>query len=206
MPRTAKDYLTKKRELVNTAEKLFMEKGYNETTIEDLLDASSLSKGGFYHYFSSKEEVLEESIKILMESLLEQVLPIVEDDSLTAMQKLRMFFQKKNEYKEPKNEMARYISKLLQSDFAVYKYYLVLAQSYLEPFAKIIEQGSKEGSFSVTYPRETADILVRAVTSFPQSALMGDYLQDEEMLSKYAFSVNEVIAKVLGIEPKEFIS
>lgn len=206
MPRTAKDFLSKKRELVTTAEKLFMEKGYNETTIDDLLDASSLSKGGFYHYFSSKEEVLEESIKVLMESLLEQILPIVEDDSLNAMQKLRMFFQKKNEYKEPKNEVARYISKLLQSDFAVYKYYLVLAQSYVEPLAKIIEQGSKEGIFSVTYPWETADILVRAVTSFPQSALMSEYLQDEERLSRYSFSMNEVIAKVLGIEPKELIS
>jgi AcrR family transcriptional regulator len=206
MPRNANGYLSKKRELVTTAEKLFIEKGYKETTIDDLLDASSLSKGGFYHYFSSKEEVLEESIKVLMESLLEQILPIVEDDSLTAMQKLRMFFQKKNEYKEPKNEVARYISKLLQSDFAIYKYYLVLAQSYVEPLAKIIEQGAKEGTFSVTYPWETADILVRAVTSFPQSALMGEYLQDEERLSRYSFSVNEVIAKVLGIEPKELTS
>ena len=46
--------------ILNAAEELFVRKGYDETSIQDILDALSLSKGGFYHYFESKIQLLEE--------------------------------------------------------------------------------------------------------------------------------------------------
>lgn len=48
----------KRQELLDTAEKLFCQKGYEATSVQDILDALHLSKGGFYHHFASKEEVL----------------------------------------------------------------------------------------------------------------------------------------------------
>lgn len=48
----------KRQELLDTAEKLFCQKGYESTSVQDILDALHLSKGGFYHHFASKEEVL----------------------------------------------------------------------------------------------------------------------------------------------------
>lgn len=48
----------KRQELLDTAEKLFCLKGYEATSIQDILDALHLSKGGFYHHYASKEEVL----------------------------------------------------------------------------------------------------------------------------------------------------
>ncbi len=50
----------RKEAIIRTAEKLFFEKGYEETSIQDILDALSISKGGFYHYFESKIALLEE--------------------------------------------------------------------------------------------------------------------------------------------------
>ena len=47
-------------QILDTAEKLFFEKGYDRTSIQDILDALKLSKGGFYHYFDAKETVLRE--------------------------------------------------------------------------------------------------------------------------------------------------
>lgn len=49
----------KRQELLNVAEKLFCTKGYEATAVQDILDVLRTSKGGFYHYFSSKESVLE---------------------------------------------------------------------------------------------------------------------------------------------------
>lgn len=46
--------------ILNAAEELFVQRGYDETSIQDILDALSLSKGGFYHYFESKIQLLEE--------------------------------------------------------------------------------------------------------------------------------------------------
>lgn len=48
----------KRQELLNAAEKLFCHQGYDKTSVQDILNATGMSKGGFYHHFTSKEEVL----------------------------------------------------------------------------------------------------------------------------------------------------
>ena len=49
----------KKQEIIQTAEMLFCRYGYNETSVQDILDAIHTSKGSFYHHFESKEQVLQ---------------------------------------------------------------------------------------------------------------------------------------------------
>lgn len=49
--------------IIITAARLFSEKGYEQTSIQDILDALKLSKGGLYHHFKSKEEILEAVIQ-----------------------------------------------------------------------------------------------------------------------------------------------
>ena len=48
----------KRAGILDAAERLFLEKGYEGTSVQDILDALGMSKGGFYHYFDSKEAVL----------------------------------------------------------------------------------------------------------------------------------------------------
>ena len=49
----------RKQEILNTAEQLFCRKGYEQTSIQDILDQLHSSKGSFYHHFISKESLLE---------------------------------------------------------------------------------------------------------------------------------------------------
>ena len=49
----------RKQEILQTAEKLFCRKGYEQTSVQDILDQLKTSKGSFYHHFVSKEAVLE---------------------------------------------------------------------------------------------------------------------------------------------------
>ena len=49
----------KKQEILQTAEDLFCKKGYEETSVQDILDILHTSKGSFYHHFESKEYLLE---------------------------------------------------------------------------------------------------------------------------------------------------
>ena len=44
--------------ILNAAWKLFEEKGYEETTVDEIIEATNTSKGTFYHYFKSKEDLL----------------------------------------------------------------------------------------------------------------------------------------------------
>lgn len=50
----------KKHEILRVAEELFCSRGYEETSVQDILDVIHGSKGGFYHYFVSKEDVLKQ--------------------------------------------------------------------------------------------------------------------------------------------------
>ena len=50
---------SKRQEMLQAAERLFLAKGYDATSVQDILDALHASKGGFYHHFASKEEVLK---------------------------------------------------------------------------------------------------------------------------------------------------
>jgi AcrR family transcriptional regulator len=203
MARTANQHDSKKAELVAISEKLFLEKGYGETSIDDILEAATISKGGFYHYFKSKEEVLSESIRTVMSSIRSELEPIVMNENLDALSKLRLFMERKTELKRPKAQFAAYLGMLMKSDFTIYKFYLSLAREYVDPLTRIIEQGAREGVFDVSYPRETADILLGAVTSLPQSTLYAEYVSDETTRLHYATALLEVISKVLGIDSKE---
>lgn len=48
----------RKRQVILASLQLFTEKGYNNTSIQDILDAAHISKGTFYNYFSSKKDCL----------------------------------------------------------------------------------------------------------------------------------------------------
>jgi len=49
----------RRQAILDTAERLFYERGYEHTSVQDVLDALNLSKGGFYHHFESKLSLLE---------------------------------------------------------------------------------------------------------------------------------------------------
>jgi AcrR family transcriptional regulator len=49
---------SKKQQIINAAYSLFISKGYNPTSIQDILDEATVSKGTFYNYFTSKSECL----------------------------------------------------------------------------------------------------------------------------------------------------
>ena len=51
--------LARREQIIETAERLFYARGYEQTSVQDILDELNLSKGGFYHHFESKLQVLE---------------------------------------------------------------------------------------------------------------------------------------------------
>jgi len=76
LKQAAKERVTKvpeerKQELIDTAERLFLEKGYEQTTVADIVREIEVAQGTFYYYFSSKEEILEAIIEAFPAGLLD---------------------------------------------------------------------------------------------------------------------------------------
>jgi len=53
-----------KENIIKTAFILFLQKGYKEVTIKNIMEITGLSKGAIYHHFSSKEEIYEATLQI----------------------------------------------------------------------------------------------------------------------------------------------
>ena len=68
-----------KAKITKVAWQLFHEKGYSETTIDDIIAASGTSKGSFYHYYSSKDELLS-SLSELFDAKYEEVMQTLDPD------------------------------------------------------------------------------------------------------------------------------
>jgi AcrR family transcriptional regulator len=74
-------YEGRRQALIDAAAKLFAERGYEQTSIGDLSEATGLAAGGIYHYTSSKEGLLIAICDELLDPLLEQARAIAATDA-----------------------------------------------------------------------------------------------------------------------------
>jgi len=66
-----------RQEILRTAARLFQQRGYDATSMNDVAAALKLSKGGLYHHFQSKDEILFEIMNHAMEITQERVINAV---------------------------------------------------------------------------------------------------------------------------------
>lgn len=78
--------------ILDAAALLFIQKGYQNTTLQDIIDATKLSKGAVYHHFRSKEEIAQRVGDRLGDQMWEPLRHIRDDPSLTGLQKLQAVF------------------------------------------------------------------------------------------------------------------
>lgn len=76
----------KKQELTKIAYKLFLTKGYENTSIDEIIKQAGIAKGTYYYYFASKEETLEEVINIILDNMVSRAKQVIEMP-LTAIEK-----------------------------------------------------------------------------------------------------------------------
>jgi AcrR family transcriptional regulator len=67
-------FVDSRQEILRTAARLFQQRGYDATSMNDVAGALKLSKGGLYHHFQSKDEILYEIMNHAMEITQERVL------------------------------------------------------------------------------------------------------------------------------------
>ena len=79
---------TSKEEVVATCKEVFHRKGYFNTSMNDLSSACGLLKGSFYHYFSSKEEIMKAVLQHTHFQLKEQILAIAYQSDISPESRL----------------------------------------------------------------------------------------------------------------------
>lgn len=133
--------------IVNAAWKLFYEQGYEDTTVEEIIELSGTSKGSFYHYFDGKDSLLS-TLSTLFDEKYEELMEEL-DPEMTAMDQL--LFLNSELFGMIENSIALDLLKRLYSTQLTTngeKHLLDHNRIYYKLLRKIIARGQADGQLS----------------------------------------------------------
>jgi TetR/AcrR family transcriptional repressor of nem operon len=167
MARTVKEeeYAAKRNQIIDMTLSLIYTKGYEQMTIQDVLDGLQMSKGAFYHYFRSKPALLEAMVERAVDEIDAVLRPVVMDPDLPALEKLRLFFARGSSWKVGHKAMILPLMRVWYSDdnVLVRQKVLDMAMRRLGPLlAAIFHQGLREGVMNTAYPDEVGSLFFTA--------------------------------------------
>ena len=145
----------KKNQILDAAEKLFFEKGYEQTSIQDILDALSLSKGGFYHYFDSKQSMLGEICERRAMNRYEKLTGELYLSRRSPIDKLNLLLRQVNLFETESTQFAALILKICyrERDAAIREHTRRIAIEKLTPFINdVVGEGIEDGVLHTRFP------------------------------------------------------
>lgn len=177
-----------RKEILNAAQSLFISKGYEETSISDIMDMAGGAKGMFYRCFQSKEDVMH----ALGNQMFFENNPfdaIKERNDLNGLQKIRSLLVL-NQSDAERNQINMQAIPILKDPHilaaAIGENRRVLTPLWLE----LLEEGKKDGSIKTEYTKELSELLPLINFWLMPSVFPAT---EEELLHKYHFMI-EVLA------------
>jgi AcrR family transcriptional regulator len=196
----------KRSEILETAKRLLYTKGYEQMSIQDILDELHISKGAFYHYFASKQDLLEGLIeRIYLEG--EQVLlPILNDPTLPAVDKLHLYFDTAARWKTTQKAYLLALLRVWYADenaIVRQKIQATMLERIGPLLSRIVHQGIQEGVFATGFPDEAGAIIITLMYSlgdaFAAVLLESEPLPGEvQRLEGMTRAFNDALERVLG--------
>jgi AcrR family transcriptional regulator len=197
---------------VDAALQLIAAKGYEQMSVQDVLEEVGASKGAFYHYFDSKRALLLAAVERMTDVALATLEPLLDDPHLSALQKLEGFFGGIAAWKgERKELMVATMETWASEDNAlVREKFRRFTRDRLVPIiAAIVRQGVDEGVFAVSSADETAIVVVAHIQGFQEVAgelyfaRRAGTISFEAFERAYAASL-EVLDRILGLPVGSF--
>ena len=146
--------------ILDTASALFFQKGYDKTTLQDIIDATKLSKGAIYHHFASKEAILIAVVDRIGEFNSAVLAEIRDKKGLTGAEKLREMFRT-----AVRLSFQGGILNMLPFLIENPKFMALQMESILNEAAPcyvlpILREGIADGSIRADYPEQLAEVLL----------------------------------------------
>jgi AcrR family transcriptional regulator len=212
MARSTKEeaFSARRNEILDAARRLVYSKGYEQMTIQDILNDLQISKGAFYHYFDSKGAVLNALIeRMVAEEVLPLVLPIVEAPDLSAIEKLERYFDISFRWKTDQMDFMLALLRVWLADenaIVRQKMFTSSVKQVTPPLTEIIRQGVQEGVFTTAYPDQVSHAIIYIIQG------LGDMITEllisneahrnpqriESTVIAYTHALNDAMERVLG--------
>ncbi|HVC78101.1 MAG TPA: TetR/AcrR family transcriptional regulator [Candidatus Micrarchaeaceae archaeon] len=192
---------------LDVAQHLIQTKGYEQMSIQDVLDKLEASRGALYHYFDSKQALLDGVVERFADNAMATVAPILTDASLPAMRKLERVLSGIARIKAEQRELVLAIMEVWLSDgnALVREKIRRMTANRMEPILSlIIRQGVGEGTITSTSPDETARVILYLVEGYQQLAgqhfvaRQAGTISFEEVQRTFA-AFTEAFERILGV-------
>ena len=178
--------------ILDTAQRLFLEKGYEQTTIQDIIDnLGGLTRGAIYHHFKSKEEIID-AVTNRMFFANNPFEAVRDRKDLNGLQKLREAIRLNQSDRErtnltvqsiPISKNPRLLMEMINSNRKILTPY----------YQELLEEGNRDGSIHTEYAKEIAELmpLLTSLWMLP-SVFPG---AKEDMRHKFLF-IGEMLEKM----------
>ena len=147
-----------KREILSTAFRLFREKGWDNVKIEDIVEQVGVTRGAFYHYFKSREEL----ILAVVDKMFYDNNPFEtasKEAGLNALEKLQLALKLDFAKNIDNDGMTKELSKVLNNPIIFKSGFLSQLNTIAPYIEKLLAEGNEDGSLAVKYPKQTAQLL-----------------------------------------------
>lgn len=146
--------------ILDTSEKLFLQKGYEKTSLQDIINETHLSKGAIYHHFTSKEDIFIKICHRIGEKTAFHLRKTRDDNTLNGRDKLNQIYM--NALTNPRNHTMISIAPYLIDNpkflaLQIKDIFEEVAPNYIQP---ILEQGIADGSIKAKHPKELAEAMM----------------------------------------------
>lgn len=185
--RVVKEATERRNEILDAAEELFVTKGYDKTSTNDILDKVKIARGTLYYHFKSKEDILNAMIDRINSSLIARAEAVAKDKSVPIVERIVMTISSLRVNTDIGNEIITLVHKP-QNALMHQKMQKSLVEGVLPILTALVNEGNKEGIFDVKYPKETTEMLILYSTI----AFDDDYDESPESTKKriIAFLIN----------------
>ncbi|MGN0299313.1 MAG: TetR/AcrR family transcriptional regulator [Lachnospiraceae bacterium] len=186
--------------IVNAAWQLFYEQGYENTTIEEIIDVSGTSKGSFYHYFNGKDALLS-TLSTLFDEKYEELEEEL-NPSLSTMEQL--LFLNHELFSMIENSISLELLKRLYATQLTTngdKHLLNRNRTYYRLLRKLIIQGQAKGD--ITTSRSVNELI--KIYALQERALLYDWClcDGEYSLCQYSSSVFPAFLSIFVLDVKD---
>ena len=191
-----------KNMILDTAARLFMENGYEHTSINDILQSSGIARGSLYYHYKSKEDVLDGVLARITEGISAQIKAIADDPALSTHEKMIRIIPSINISESPNEQILQELHR--PSNALLHQKSIIQTIRAMAPLiAGVVEQGTQEGVYRTEHPLETVEILlVASLFIFDEGMFKWT---PEEMVSRMSAFIS-IVETVLGAERGSFQS
>ncbi|MCG2791097.1 MAG: TetR/AcrR family transcriptional regulator [Actinomycetia bacterium] len=162
------------------------EKGYNKTDVDEICKKASVTKGAFYHHFSSKQELFLEMLDLWMKRVASQL----DLNELKPKNTLELLLSIPGKFKPVFEEVDKQLPIFLElyiksiSDPELNKIVLKSYNDFLTFFTVTIKKGIGEGSIKKVNPDDAAKVLFSLTIGLLMQGLLNPEGEDWVELSK----------------------